>query len=156
MSAPLEQIYNFVQLTPQIGTAGQPTAEQFADIGAAGYQAVINLAMHDSDNAVPEEGSLVAAAGMSYVHLPVDFAAPTAAHLRRFADILDSFGSAPVFVHCAMNLRVSAFMFQYLRHRRGVDETAARSPILDKWAPRMDEVWQRFIALEADEVWPER
>ncbi len=155
MPAPLEQIFNFVQLTPDVGTAGQPKAEQFADIAAAGYRAVVNLAMPDSDNALADEGALVSSNGMSYVHLPVDFAAPTAEQVRRFAGIMDSFADVPVFVHCAMNLRVSAFMYLYLRHRRGLDEAAARSPILDKWAPRMDEVWQRFIALDAADIWPE-
>ena len=51
----LSDIYNFVQLTPLVGTSGQPTAEQFSDIGAAGYRCVINLAMADSDNAVPDD-----------------------------------------------------------------------------------------------------
>lgn len=155
MPAPLEQIYNFVQLTPTVGTAGQPKAEQFADVAAAGYRAVVNLAMPDSENALPNEGALVSASGMIYIHLPVDFAAPAAEHLRRFASIMESFDDVPVFVHCAMNLRVSAFMYLYLRHCCGVDEVAARSPILDKWAPRMDEVWQQFIALEAADIWPE-
>ena len=154
MAAPLEQIYNFVQLTPNVGTSGQPTADQFADIADAGYRAVVNLAMLDSDNALPDEGALVSANGMIYVHLPVDFAAPTAEQVRRFAGIMDSFGDVPVFVHCAMNLRVSAFMYLYLRHCHGLDDAAARSPILDKWAPRMDEVWQRFTALEAGDIWP--
>ena len=39
----LSAIKNFVQLTPLVGTAGQPTKEQFGDIAAAGYVAVINL-----------------------------------------------------------------------------------------------------------------
>ena len=45
---------------------------------------VVNLAMHDADDAIADEGRLVSAAGMSYIHLPVP-EAPTAAHLQRFA-----------------------------------------------------------------------
>ncbi|KAG1661908.1 Amino-acid acetyltransferase [Nymphon striatum] len=48
------------------------------------FQHVINLAMHDSDNALPEEGSFVAEAGMNYFHIPVSFEAPTEDHLRLF------------------------------------------------------------------------
>ncbi len=33
----LTSIRNFVQLTPTIGTAGQPTAEQIKSIDEAGY-----------------------------------------------------------------------------------------------------------------------
>lgn len=57
----MDQILNFIQLTESIGTAGQPTAEQIADIAAAGYVAVVNLAVPDSHNAVANEGSLVTA-----------------------------------------------------------------------------------------------
>ncbi len=153
MSATIDNVFNFVQLTPRIGTAGQPTAEQFADIAAAGFQAVINLAMPDSDNALADEGSLVSSQGMSYVHLPVDFAAPTPEHVRRFAGVMESFKDVPVFVHCAMNLRVSAFMYLYLRYCEGVSDDDARSPILAKWDPRMDDVWRAFLALQREEIW---
>ena len=100
-----------MQLTPRVGTAGQPLAEQFAAIGDAGYTTVINLAMADSDNAVADEGNLVASAGMRYVHLPVPFDQPTREHLQTFEQLMTVFREEPVFVHCAMNLRVSAFMY---------------------------------------------
>ena len=77
MSSPLDTLINYVQITDDVGTSGQPTAEQIQDIADAGYAAVINLAMPDSDNALPDEGSLVSGAGMRYVHIPVDFANPT-------------------------------------------------------------------------------
>ena len=95
---PLSAVTNFVQLTEEVGTAGQPTAEQFADIAAAGYTTVINLAMPDSDNAIAEEGSLVTSAGMRYIHLPIDFAAPTAAHARTFIRLMQALDGDKVFV----------------------------------------------------------
>ncbi|XOV84423.1 MAG: protein tyrosine phosphatase family protein [bacterium] len=149
---PLTDILNFVQLTPNVGTSGQPLAHQFQQIADAGYKTVINLAMADSDNAVANEGNLVAAAGMSYIHLPVDFAAPTAEHAQRFAGLMQVVESEPVFVHCAMNLRVSAFMYLYLRHVKGYDEAAATSPMIEKWAPRMDTVWRNFLQLPASDI----
>lgn len=141
----LSEIYNFVQLTPRFGTSGQPTAAQFSDIGAAGYRGVINLAMADSDNAVPDEGSRVSAQGMIYVHIPVPFDAPTAAHLAEFTQAMAMFPEQKVWVHCVMNLRVSAFMYHYLLQTEGVAQEAARSPILAQWEPRMDEVWSQFM-----------
>ncbi len=148
----LSEIRNFIQLTEDVGTAGQPRPEQFADIAAAGYGAVINLAMHDSDNAVPEEGNLVAAEGMCYFHLPVDFAAPNATHARLFFDLMQTLAPRKIFVHCALNLRVSAFMYLYLRHVRGLDEEAARSPLIAKWEPKMDTVWQDFLRLQPEQL----
>lgn len=152
---PLTDILNFVQLTPTVGTSGQPLAHQFQQIADAGYKTVINLAMANSDNAVANEGALVADAGMTYIHLPVDFAAPTAVHAKRFIALMEAVATEPVFVHCAMNLRVSAFMYLYLRHARGLDEDAAKSPMLDKWAPRMDAVGRDFLELPAPEVLPD-
>ncbi len=148
----MDQILNFVQLTPTIATAGQPTAEQFAQIAAAGHVAVVNLAVPDSHNAVANEGSLVTATGMVYVQIPVKWEAPTLADLRRFLRTMRTFEGERVFVHCAMNMRVSAFMYHYLTVEKGLPPEAARSPILEKWAPKMDEVWKAFLAIPPEAI----
>ncbi len=80
----LNAITNYVPITEDIGTSGQPTKEQFADIAAAGYQLLINLALPTSDHAICNEGSLVTELGMSYWHLPVKFDAPTPQELQLF------------------------------------------------------------------------
>jgi protein tyrosine phosphatase (PTP) superfamily phosphohydrolase (DUF442 family) len=143
----MDHILNFVQLTDSIGTSGQPTAEQFSDIAAAGYAAVVNLAVPDSHNAVANEGSLVTATGMTYVHIPVKWDAPTLGDLQRFIKTMRALEGERVFVHCAMNMRVSAFMYHYLTVEKGMSPESARSPILEKWAPKMDEVWKGFLAI---------
>lgn len=143
----MDQILNFVQLTDSIGTAGQPTAEQFPEIAAAGYVAVVNLAVPESHNAVANEGSLVTATGMVYVNIPVKWDAPTLADLQRFIRTMRVFEGERVFVHCAMNMRVSAFMYHYLTVEKGLSPDRARSPILEKWEPKMDAVWQAFLAM---------
>ena len=58
MSAKIEDIVNFLQVSDRLTTAGQPTVEQYPAIAAAGYEVVINLALTDSPNAVVDEGSL--------------------------------------------------------------------------------------------------
>ena len=143
----MDQILNFVQLTESIGTSGQPTPEQFAEIAAAGYSAVVNLALPDSHNAVANEGSLVTATGMTYVQIPVKWESPTLADLQRFIKTMRTFEGERVFVHCAMNMRVSAFMYHSLTVEKGLSPASARSPILKKWEPKMDDVWKGFLAL---------
>src|SRR5579859_6067710 len=108
-TARLAEIYQFRRIDEQIGTAGQPTEEQFPAIRSAGYEAVINLALPTSDNAVPNEGALVTGLGMAYVHLPVNFQSPQARDFQTFCGVMDSLQGRPVFVHCAANMRVSAF-----------------------------------------------
>jgi protein tyrosine phosphatase (PTP) superfamily phosphohydrolase (DUF442 family) len=152
----MDRILNFVQLTESIATAGQPTAEQFAEIAAAGYSVVVNIAVPDAHNAIPEEGSLVTATGMTYVNIPVKWENPTLADLQRFIRTMRAFEGERIFVHCAMNMRVSAFMFHYLTLEKGLPPDRARSPILEKWAPKMDDVWKGFLALSPETIRADR
>jgi protein tyrosine phosphatase (PTP) superfamily phosphohydrolase (DUF442 family) len=148
----LNDITNFVAMTGEIGSSGQPGRDQFRLIAEAGYQAVINLAMPDSDHAIADEGSIVTGLGMSYIHIPVDFASPTAEDLRRFIGVMQALDGCRVWVHCVVNARVSAFLYHYLKSVRGLDEQASRSPILEKWEPQMDDVWREFLTLEVRSV----
>jgi protein tyrosine phosphatase (PTP) superfamily phosphohydrolase (DUF442 family) len=50
---------------------------------------------------------------MAYVHIPVNFKAPTSQDFRAFCRVMEAFEDRPVFVHCAANMRVSAFVFLY-------------------------------------------
>ena len=148
----MEKLINFFQIAKNVGTAGQPTGDQFSDIAKAGYSTVVNLAMHDSDNAIPEEGNIVTSLGMTYIHMPVPFDAPTVDHVRKFFGIMDALGNENVFVHCAVNARVSAFMHRYLTLRKGVSSAQATSPLLQQWLPEMDLSWKSIMELEANDV----
>ncbi|MEZ4334367.1 MAG: protein tyrosine phosphatase family protein [Myxococcota bacterium] len=148
----MDEILNYVKLTDSVGTAGQPTAEQIGTIAASGYSVVVNLAVPDSHNAVENEGSLVAANGMTYVNIPVRWEAPTLGDLQRFIRVMRALDGEQVLVHCAMNLRASAFMYHYLTAEKGLPPDRARSPILDRWEPKMDAVWKRFLALPVEVV----
>jgi len=139
----IEGILNYLPISETIGTAGQPTEAQFAAIGADGYEAVVNLAMPDSSNALPNEGELVAEQGMDYVHIPVVWDAPTMADLERFFAVMEGYRDKKVFVHCAVNMRVSVFVLLYRVLRLGVPLGEARKDMLEIWAP--NEVWQSFM-----------
>ena len=67
----IEDIYNFLKLSNSIATSGQPNEEQFVAIKEAGYQVVVNLALPESTNALPDEQKVVEAQGMQYIHIPV-------------------------------------------------------------------------------------
>jgi protein tyrosine phosphatase (PTP) superfamily phosphohydrolase (DUF442 family) len=139
----LSEIYSFHAITDRLGTSGQPTERQFQAIQQAGFQAVINLALPTSDNALANEGSIVTGLGMSYVHIPVDFKAPTSQDFQAFSGMMEAFENQRVFVHCAANMRVSAFVFLYRVLHKGVSESEAQRDLDAIWQP--DEVWSRFI-----------
>lgn len=150
--ATLAEIYHFEQMTSRIGSSGQPLADQFSLIAEAGYRGVINLAMPDSDNAIPTEGRVVSALGMAYHHIPVPFDAPDVHHLGLFCKVMRAHAGDRVWVHCVVNARVSAFLYQYLRLVEGVEEEHAKSELLKRWLPSMDSVWLDFLALDASDL----
>ena len=139
----LSEIYSFRAIGERIGTAGQPTEPQFRAVRDAGFEAVINLALPTSDNALANEGSIVTGLGMSYLHIPVDFKTPTTADFRAFCGVMEAFAGRPVFVHCAANMRVSAFVFLFRVLRQGVNVADADKDLRAIWQP--DDVWDRFI-----------
>ncbi len=133
---------NHIVISDLIETSGQPSPNQFSDIANAGFTTVINLAMHDSTNALPDEGGYVTEAGMAYFHMPVNFNAPTKKDLSLFLKLMKVVEGQKVWVHCALNMRVSAFMQHYQSHvlKRSGDDII---PILKTWEP--EDVWLEFI-----------
>jgi protein tyrosine phosphatase (PTP) superfamily phosphohydrolase (DUF442 family) len=139
----LTEIYNFRAISERLGTSGQPSERQFQAVCEAGFEAVINLALPTSDNALPNEGSIVAGLGLSYVHIPVDFKAPTTQDFQVFCGVMEAFEGRRVFVHCAANMRVSAFVFLYRVLCQHVALSDAERDLRAIWQP--DEVWDQFI-----------
>jgi len=140
---PIKAIYKLRVIDDRLATAGQPTAEQFRAVRSGGYQAVINLLPADSQWAVATEQAAVEEQGLRYHHLPVVWEAPTADNFARFCALMQAESSRRVFVHCAANKRVSAFVFLYRMLRLGVAREVAEPDLLAVWQP--DEVWSRFI-----------
>ena len=106
-------IYNFRRLSSALTTSGQPDEAQFAALRDAGVETVINLALSNSLRALPDEAATLAALGLRYIHIPVEFTAPTEADFETFAAVMQGLGDTPVHVHCAANYRVSAFLYRY-------------------------------------------
>ena len=142
-SSDLNQIRAFRAIGDRLGTAGQPTEAQLRSVREAGFEAVVNLALPTSDNALPNEGSIVTGLGMSYFHIPVNFQEPKAGDFRLFCHVMDAVAQRPVFVHCAANMRVSAFVFLYRVLHQNVPIPNAERDLHAIWQP--DAVWSRFI-----------
>jgi len=141
----LSGIYNYRAVDEAIGTSGQPTVAQLAGIAQAGYRTVINLALHDDPRySLPDEAGTVRSLGMDYVHIPVQFATPTEADLKAFFAAMDAHGGEKVWVHCAANMRVSAFLGLYRVLRQGWPRDKAFELMRGLWEP--NEVWSAFIA----------
>ncbi|MCU7929728.1 MAG: protein tyrosine phosphatase family protein [Candidatus Thiodiazotropha sp. (ex Codakia rugifera)] len=143
-------ITNYILISDRIASSGQPEAHQFKLIAAAKYQVVINLAMPNSDHAVPDEGNIVTAHNMIYLHIPVPFDKPSVEHLKLFFKAMDLFKDRKIWVHCVVNYRVSAFLYQYRRLVQGSTHDEAKKVMLPAWEPNT--IWQQFMALTVDEL----
>ena len=140
----LEGIFNFLPISPSIITSGQPTEAQFRLIKEAGIQRVINLAPPGVENALPDEASTLRELGLPYVNIPVDFRHPTEDDFAVFCNAMQEAGDERLWVHCAANMRVSAFIFRYRRDVLGEDPALAEEDLHRIWQP--SGVWKRFIA----------
>jgi protein tyrosine phosphatase (PTP) superfamily phosphohydrolase (DUF442 family) len=101
---------------------------------------VINLA---TSNALPDEQALVERMGGEYIPIPVIWDAPALADIERFFAAMAAHQGQKLFVHCAANMRVSAFMYLYRTLQEGMDEAEAARDLHRLWTP--NEVWQAFM-----------
>lgn len=142
---PTNPITNYLLISDKIASSGQPEDNQFKLIKQEGYEVVINLAMPNSEDAIPEEGNIVTAHGMTYVNIPVPWETPTKDHLTQFFGVMRAFEGKKIWVHCVKNFRVSAFLFQYYRLELGQSEEASKAVMLKSWEPI--QIWQDFMKL---------
>ncbi|MBB6124769.1 protein tyrosine phosphatase family protein [Sphingobium subterraneum] len=145
LPARVEAITNYHRIDDRLATGGQPNVAQIDAIAKAGYRTVINLAPSSSPNALPDEQALIEAAGMAYIHIPVVWADPTQADFDRFCTVMAEHSGERVFVHCAANMRVSAFIYRYRRDVLREVDAIARADLHRLWQPTG--VWAEFIAL---------
>lgn len=139
----MQDIYNYIKISDLIATSGQPTKEQFPAIEVSGYEVVVNLALPESTNALPDEKLIVESQGMQYIHIPVLWENPTLENIADFFDVMNANVDKKVFVHCAANMRVSAFVYLYCRIEKGISEEQAAADLYKIWTP--NEIWQNFI-----------
>jgi len=139
----LAGIYNYLIISDTIATSGQPTANQFSLIQSAGYTTIINLAPDNADNAIKNEAEIVAHLHLNYIHIPVDFKKPTADDFAKFSKAMTDLNQQKIWVHCAANMRVSAFIYKYRRDVLNEDEALVKTDLDKIWQPYG--VWKQFL-----------
>ena len=142
-------IRNFLRLSPRLTTSGRLQPGDPQRLAATGTRHVINLALADHPEALPDAERAMAQAGLAYTHIPVPFTAPTEAHYQAFAEALAA-AQTPIHVHCIMNWRVSAFLYRYHREACGMAEPEARSWLEKIWSPHTSDTeeaapWRAFV-----------
>ena len=140
----ITDIFNFLAIDDSLSTSGQPTESQLSELAKEGYEVIINLALHDDPRySLPDETAHVESLGMRYIHIPVQFDAPLKSDLVAFFEAMESNKGKRIHIHCAANMRVSAFLGLCFLIRERKTKEEAFEPMRSIWKP--DAVWSSFI-----------
>lgn len=143
----LPPIRNFMKVTPEFCTGGQPRPEHFAQLKKDGVKAVLNL-RQPGEHRAAEEQDAVQQAGLKYFNIPVNYRTPTEESVDEFLRITDDPANRPMFIHCTAAIRVGAYWMirRVLRDGMTYDEavTEARKVGLTQ-APHLDEFAREYI-----------
>ena len=144
-------IRNFLQVSPEFCTGGQPRMEHFAKLKADGVKAVLNLRT-PGEHRADEEKAAVDQAGLKYFNIPVVYTAPTDAQVDEFLRLTDDPANRPMFIHCTAAIRVGAFWMIRRAVRDGLTADAALEEARKVGlvgAPHLEEFARKYIASHA-------
>jgi protein tyrosine phosphatase (PTP) superfamily phosphohydrolase (DUF442 family) len=135
---------NTHQVFDWLWSSGQLSAADIGTLPALDIAVVINLAPPNSSNALAGEAELVSAQGLTYVQIPVDWQQPNPEQFNQFVGVMQAFAGRKVWLHCAKNMRASAFVYLYRKLILNQPEVQASWPLQAVWSP--NPAWQSFIA----------
>ena len=136
-------LLNRIEYSPSLTASGQPTAEALELAARSGYSRVIFLAFTNHQNALEHEDVIVKALDMEFIHIPVQWEAPSLADFDAFAAAMKVPTQQRTLLHCEVNFRASVFgfLYQVIYEAVPIDEAIAMMHTI--WIP--NEVWEDFI-----------
>jgi uncharacterized protein (TIGR01244 family) len=105
-------IRNLSRLETTVACAGATEIEAIPNVKKMGFASMINLRQASEPGAnVPQSEAAAKAAGLKYVHIPMDASAPDPTVADRFLDVIKQPGNQPAYIHCASANRAAAMWF---------------------------------------------
>ena len=143
-SSNLKKVFNYYQVPGLFETSGQPNNKQLISIANGGYEVVINLAPNTTiEGRVINEKDILKSNNITYIHIPVDFNNPLDEDFNKFVAALEQNKHKKIWVHCAANMRVSAFVFKYRRDVLGLSPKNIEVDLEAIWVP--NKTWSSFL-----------
>ena len=135
-------ILNYLVLNKQLITGGHPNMDSFKKLSKKGVTVVINL-LPSHQNFIDNEEFLVAENNMGYIYIPVEWDNPKITDFNSFVMAMKKHQGKKIFVHCAKNMRVSAFVYLYRILYDNIPKEKAKESIEKIWKP--SGTWKEFI-----------
>ena len=143
-SSNLKKIFNYYKVPDLFETSGQPNNKQLISIANGGYETVISLAPNTIiEGRIINEEDILKSNNITYIHIPVDFNNPLDEDFNKFVAALEQSKPKKIWVHCAANMRVSAFVFKYRRDVLGLSPKNIEEDLEAIWVP--NKTWSSFL-----------
>ena len=117
---PRPSIPNYFEVSPLVGTGGQPTEDGIKLIAGKGYKNVINIRSGSEAFDLAAEEKLALQLGLRYYMIPVAAKEPSEAQALAFNTLMSALKSDKVFVHCGSGNRVGSLMMIYFVLEEGM------------------------------------
>ena len=102
-------VRNFSRVDATVGCAGATDPSAMTALRKEGFVSVINLRQENEQGAdIPASRAAAQAAGLKYIHLPFNAAAPDAKVVESFLAAVADKSNQPAFIHCGSANRVGA------------------------------------------------
>ena len=142
----IEGVRNYTRVDATIGCAGATEVSAIPAIAKMGYTSIINLRQSSEQGAAIDESRQAAtAAGMKYVHLPLDGASPEPAVFDAFIAAVTDASNQPAYIHCGSANRVGAV---WLAKRMVADKWPEEKAVAEAEAIGLSSPALRQFALE--------
>ncbi|MEM9172800.1 MAG: protein tyrosine phosphatase family protein [Pseudomonadota bacterium] len=134
---------NYLAYSDSFASAGQPSAAQLKQLADAGLERVIYIAYSDHDGSLANEDRIVKSLGLDYVHIPVEWTAPTRGDYEQFAAAMRAAPDKRTLLHCQANFRASAFALLYRVLEQDIPLAQAKADMNQVWTPTP--VWNDLV-----------
>lgn len=100
---------NVTRVDATVACGGVTTPEAFPELKKLGFNSIVNLRREREQGVdIPGATAAAAAAGLKYIHIPVDGANPDPGSVERFLAAVTDKANQPAYIHCSSANRVGA------------------------------------------------
>jgi uncharacterized protein (TIGR01244 family) len=142
-------IRNYSRVDATVGCGGATDPAAMTALKREGYVSVINLRLPTEEGANVDAGRAAAqAAGLKYIHIPFNAAAPEATVVDTFLAAVADPRNQPVFIHCGSANRVGGMWMikRVLQDKWALDRAATEAEAIGLTSPQLKQFATEYIS----------